>query len=761
MSNANEKRSLPRHALRWLQTEIDFWLANNHIDAETASRLRALYAESPDASTSEKAPSPDFPRSAPRDFGQILVFATATLGALALGIALYFVFAQIWTDLANSAKIAILLGSLALSYVGAFAARTFKRPNFSAALFFLGAFVFGLSVWQFAEVFRFEIKFPTAYWLWGLAAFGVAFFGDRAATHYLAVGILAVWTVGEIALDEPTAFSPTRFCDFLPGGAYSLPIFAALGWRWGVRRGASGVSLLYALLGVFWASLQPPVWLDGSRFPDFIYPFYFIFLGGFVYFVGAKIVRDPFVAAKLRFLGGATVFVLLSIATRRALYEHDFSDYDGCRASSLFATPEFWGSLVFFAVFGAVALTAFLGALRRRRDLFATRSDRRAVLVSPTGIALLLIPTFLLALFGPTPEDADVSLLATLAAVWANVVAVGAAVVCFLVGAFRSARLYWFGVSYFLIWLTFRYFSFDIDDAGTAALFFGIVAISLFGAALFLSRLRKKLDAANESTDSSDSLEPPLVAFLAAAFDAPQADAAPRPAFPEPTANARRRSTCALALVVVSQFAALGAIVVEARRPFVPVESFVVEASVRRSFYYRSDLDPFGRARGEYVGVDYVFEELQPPKINEDLNDYRPPHYDESIQIVRDENLKRGVRTVYAVLKRDEETGVSRPIRLTATRPTSLGDGETLLVGRRESRWRATYPGVQTFPLSAELDAQFDALVDKSYTGVCDARVKIEKSANGSARVVDVELLPPEPAEAPPAWSGSAESQAD
>lgn len=749
MSNANERRSLPRHALRWLQTEIDFWLAGNHIDAETASRLRALYAE-----------SPDIPRSESRDFGRILVFATATLGALALGIALYFVFAQIWADLANSAKIAILLGSLALSYVGAFAARTFKRPNFSAALFFLGAFVFGLSVWQFAEIFRFEIKFPTAYWLWGLAAFGVAFFGDRAATHYLAVGILAVWTVGEIALDEPTAFSPTRFCDFLPGGAYSLPIFAALGYRWGVRRNASGVSLLYALLAVFWASLQPTVWLDGARFPDFIYPFYFVFLGGFVYFVGAKIVRDPFVATKLRFLGGATVFVLLSIATRRALYVYKLSDYNDCPDCILVETPEFWGSPVFFAVFGALALIAGLGALRKRRDLFATRSDRRAVLVSPTGIALLLIPTFLLALFGPTPEDADVSVLATLAAVWTNVVAVGAAVVCFLVGAFRSARLYWFGVSYFLIWLTFRYFSFDIDDAGAAALFFGIVAISLFGAALFLARLRKKLDAANESTDSPDSLEPPLVAFLAAAFEAPNADAAPRPAFPEPSATARRRSTCVLALVVVSQFAALGAIVVEARRPFVPAESFVVEASVRRS-YYRSDLYPFGRARGEFVGVDYVFEELQPPKINENLNDYRPPRYDESIQIVRDKNLKRGVRTVYAVLKRDEETGVSRPIRLTATRPTSLGDGETLLVGRRESRWRATYPGVQIFPLSAELDAKFDALVDKSYTGVCDARVKIEKAANGSARVVDVELLPPEPAEDLPIWFGSAESQVD
>jgi len=548
MSNANEKRSLPRHALRWLQTEIDFWLANNHIDAETASRLRALYAESPDASTSEKAPSPDFPRSAPRDFGRILVFATATLGALALGIALYFVFAQIWTDLANSAKIAILLGSLALSYVGAFAARTFKRPNFSAALFFLGAFVFGLSVWQFAEIFRFEIKFPTAYWLWGLAAFGVAFFGDRAATHYLAVGILAVWTVGEIALDEPTAFSPTRFCDFLPGGAYSLPIFAALGYRWGVRRGASGVSLLYALLGVFWASLQPAVWLDGARFPDFAYPFYFIFLGGFVYFVGAKIVRDPFVAAKLRFLGGATVFVLLSIATRRALYEHDFSDYDGCRASSLFATPEFWGSLVFFAVFGAVALTAFLGALRRRRDLFATRSDRRAVLVSPTGIALLLIPTFLLALFGPTPEDADVSLLATLAAVWANVVAVGAAVVCFLVGAFRSARLYWFGVSYFLIWLTFRYFSFDIDDAGTAALFFGIVAISLFGAALFLARLRKN------STPRTSRPTPPTRSSRRSSRSSPPRSTLPKPTPPRVPLSRNQPQTPAAARLALSRW---------------------------------------------------------------------------------------------------------------------------------------------------------------------------------------------------------------
>ena len=729
MSNANEKRSLPRHALHWLQTEIDFWLANNHLDAETAARLRALYAESTDR----------------RDaFGRFLVFATATLGALALGIALYFILSLTWENLGKSCKIGVLIGSLAVVYLGGFAARRGKRPNFSAALFFLGAFVFGLSVWQFAEIFRFEIEFPTAYWLWGLAAFGVAFFGDRAATHYLAVALLVVWTIAAISLDRPTAFSPASFIPELPNAALSLPIFAALGYRWGVRRNASGVQLLYALLGVFWAALQYCVWLQPSADVGFFNLFYLFFLTAFVYFAGSTLVADRFVASKLRFLSAAPFFVFLLIYSRYEFYD------ERANWPANYSIPANVG---FFALCGAVAFATLFAARRKRPELFAKGPARRALLVSPVGIAtLMLLPFFLGPLAPPAPQlstywnfpsESLQEAVAIISAAWTNVLVLAVAGVAFLVGAFRSAGLYWFGVLYFLIWLTLRYFAFDLDDATLAACFFGAISVALFGAAFFLARLRARLDADSENVRR----EPAFVAFLADALDAPTAAETPAvPASDAPNADEtpRRFKTCALAAVVAAQFAILGFIAFAASRPFVPVESFVVEASVDRAYDYGA-FQAFGRGRDRgdaYLSLEYPFADQVRPerrKVNDVLlgdGDATP---------VVDESYALG--PVYVVLRRDPETDVAWATRRTSKRPTSLASDEVLLVGRRTSRRTRTalqFPGVDEFPIvpkEFEEELKETQALNRAARAV-RARVKIETAADGSARIAELEFLP-------------------
>ena len=739
MSNANEKRSLPRHALRWLQTEIDFWLDSRFVDAETAARLRALYVESPDA-------TPTSARSDRRDaFGRFLVFATATLGALALGIALYFILSQTWAHLGKSFKIAILVGSLAFANLGGFAARLGKRPNFSAALFFLGAFVFGLGVWQFAEIFRFEIEFPTAYWLWGALAFGVAFFGDRAATHYLAVPLLVVWTIAAISFDRPTAFSPAFFFPELPNAAFSLPIFAALGYRWGVRRNASGVQLLYALLGVFWAAFQYCVWLQPSNDVGFFNLFYLFFLTAFVYFVGSTLVADRFVASKLRFLSAAPFFVFLLIYSRYEFYD------ERANWPANYSIPA---NVVFFALCGAVALATFFVARRKRPELFAKGPARRALLVSPVGIAtLMLLPFFLGPLAPPAPQLSTYwnfpseplrEAVAIISAAWTNVLVLAVAGVAFLVGAFRSAALYWFGVLYFLIWLTLRYFAFDLDDATLAACFFGAISVALFSAAFFLARLRARLDADPENARR----EPTFVAFLADAFDAPTAaetsDDAQSDDAQEAAETPLRLKTCALAVVVAAQFAILGFIAFAASRPFVPVKSFVVEASVGRAYDY-GDFQAFGRDRGfrtPYLSLDYPFADQVRPdrrKVNDVLlgdGDATP---------VVDESYALG--PVYVVLRRDPKTDVAWATRITSERPASLASDEVLLVGRRTSRRTRTalqFPGVDEFPrIPQEFEEELKEAqaLDRSARAV-RARVTIETAADGSARIDGLEFLP-------------------
>ena len=740
MSNANDKRSLPRHALRWLQTEIDFWLDSAFVDAETAARLRALYVERPDA-TPTSAPRPDRREY----FGRVLVFATATLGALALGIALYFILSQTWAHLGKSFKIGVLVGSLALANLGGFAARLGKRPNFSAALFFLGAFVFGLSVWQFAEIFRFEIEFPTAYWLWGALAFGVAFFGDRAATHYLAAALLVVWTIAAVSLDRPTAFSPAQLFPALPNAALSLPIFAALGYRWGVRRDASGVQLLYALLGVFWAALQYCVWLQANNNDvGFFNLFYLFFLAAFVYFAGSTLVADRFVASKLRFLSAAPFFVFLLIYSRYEFYDE--------RAN----WPGGWAlapNLGFFALCGAVALATFFAARRKRPELFAKGPARRALLVSPVGIAtLMLLPFFLGPFTPPAPQLSTYwnfpsaplqEAVAIISAAWTNVLVLAVAGVAFLVGAFRSAGLYWFGVLYFLIWLTLRYFAFDLDDATLAACFFGAISVALFSAAFFLARLRARLDAAQPQDGEPARREPAFVAFLADALDAPTAaetSAVPQDADAPP----RPFKTCALAAVVAAQFAILGFIAFEASRPFVPVESFVVEASVDRVYDY-GDFQRFGRGRERgdaYLSLDYPFADQVRPerrKINDVLlgDGDATPVVDES----------RGLGPVYVVLRRDPKTDVAWATRRTSERPASLASDEVLLVGRRTSRRTRIalkFPGIDEFPTvpkEFEEELKEAQALDRSARAV-RARVTIETAADGSARIAGLEFLP-------------------
>lgn len=733
MSNENEKRSLPRHALRWLQTEIDFWLDSRFVDAETAARLRTLYVERPDATPTSAA------RLDRRDgFGRFLVFATATLGALALGIALYFILSLTWEHLGKSCKIGVLVGSLALANLGGFAARTFKRPNFSAALFFLGAFVFGLSVWQFAEIFRFEIEFPTAYWLWGALAFGVAFFGDRAATHYLAAVFLVVWTIAEINFNRPTAFSPALLGERFANAAYSLPFFAALGYRWGVRRGASGVQLLYAALGVLWAALQYYAWTKGRQTGEGNFAaFYLFFLAGLVYFAASKFVADRFVASKLRLLSVASLSGLLLIFSRFEFFE-DRAELSSC---------DLLTQIVFFAVFGAIALATFFVARRKRPELFAKGPARRALLVSPVGVATLMLPPFLLALFGPlaplsNAPDPSANLreaIAIISAAWTNVLVLAVAGVAFLVGAFRSAGLYWFGVLYFLIWLTLRYFAFDLDDATLAACFFGAISVALFSAAFFLARLRARLDAAEPQGG-----EPAFVAFLADAFDAPKADAETSAVSDfdaqDADATSRRFKTCALAAVVAAQFAILGFIAFEATRPFVPVESFVVEAVATRS--YHRDFDAFGRDRdGAYLSLEYPFADMQTPD-RRDINKIALGDGDATPVV----NESPAWGTVYVVLRRHPETDVSWATRLTPKRPESLADDEVLLVGKRWSRRtsaKTRFPGAESFPLTSKLDAEFKEIVEhtRRFSGL-RARVKLETAANGDARVVDVELIP-------------------
>ncbi|MBQ6826587.1 MAG: hypothetical protein IJO46_01115, partial [Thermoguttaceae bacterium] len=500
----------------------------------------------------------------------------------------------------------------------------------------------------------------------------------------------------------------------------------------------------YALLGVFWASLQYLAWTKANDCSGegIFASFYLFFLAAFVYFAGSTLVADRFVASKLRLLSAAPFFVLLLVYTRYEFYEDraDLSAFDGLI------------HLVFFAGAGAVALATFFVARRKRPELFAKGPARRALLVSPVGVATRMLLPFLLALFGPLdpnyPDYCDPSAslreaIAIISAAWTNLLVLAVAGVAFLVGAFRSARLYWFGVLYFLIWLTLRYFAFDLDDATLAACFFGAISIALFSAAFFLARLRARLDAAPENARR----EPAFVAFLADALDAPTAaetsDVPQSDDAQNADATSRRFKTCALAVVVAAQFAILGFIAFKASRPFVPVESFVVEAAVERS-YDRDASEPFGRDRDRsYLTLAYPFADQSRP-LRRKIDDVLLGGDGDATPVVDE---MRGLGPVYVVLRRDPETDLAWTTRRTSERPASLASDEVLLVGRRTSRRSRTaikFPGIDEFPtVPQEFEEELkEAQAYNSSTRAVRARVTIETAADGSARIAGLEFLP-------------------
>ncbi|MBQ9128713.1 MAG: hypothetical protein IJY15_13260, partial [Thermoguttaceae bacterium] len=188
----------------------------------------------------------------------------------------------------------------------------------------------------------------------------------------------------------------------------------------------------------------------------------------------------------------------------------------------------------------------------------------------------------------------------------------------------------------------------------------------------------------------------------------------------------------------------------EASRPFVPVESFVVEATVRRAYDYGA-FQAFGRDRGDaYLSLDYPFANQVRPerrKINDVLlgdGDATP---------VVDESYALG--PVYVVLRRDPKTDVAWATRRTSERPASLASDEVLLVGRRTSQRTSVkleFSGIDEFPtVPKEFDEELKEAqaLDRS-TSAVRARVKIETAADGSARIAGLEFFPPSEEELEP-----------
>jgi hypothetical protein len=242
--------------------------------------------------------------------------------------------------------------------------------------------------------------------------------------------------------------------DWLPNGAYSLPLLALPGIVWAYRKQSLPTLSLYVPLLAWWTVLQVFAWKLGSN------PFYFVgSVGALLLVIAESHKAGSRFAIPYRYYGSLLVGGVLVPLSFYDLNKHLVGE---------------WASRV-----GPPALLAMLGlavVLVTQR----TVARRQAI---PLGLALLMALLPLLA-SGPRGSG-DAALLPT---VLVNVAMVAGAFWLMQVGLQEHrGRPFGAGVLYFLLWAVLRYVDLFGDFGGMlgAAMMFLMCGAALYGVARY------------------------------------------------------------------------------------------------------------------------------------------------------------------------------------------------------------------------------------------------------------------------------------
>jgi uncharacterized membrane protein len=171
--------------IRWLYAESERWVRDGILTAEQATRLRALYP----------APQPTRPWAT-------LIFCG--LGAVIVGLGVILLFAYNWHAMPKFAKLATVFIALAAAHAGGLYL-FLARPRYRAlgeALTVAGTMLFGAGIWLVAQVYHISEHFPTAFLLWGMGAFLLAWAMPSIFQALMALALLTIWAGTESAAFE-------------------------------------------------------------------------------------------------------------------------------------------------------------------------------------------------------------------------------------------------------------------------------------------------------------------------------------------------------------------------------------------------------------------------------------------------------------------------------------------------------------------------------------------------------------------------------
>ena len=440
------KRAITAKQRAWLLDELSLWQRDAIVSEQQAQRISDLYEGVGEMAERGRSRA---------------VFVLMAAAATLMGLAALLLIGYNWDDLSRGIKLAIVLGTIALTHAAGFSLRYRRNsPALSEIVFFLGCLFYGAGIWLVAQVFHINAHYPDGIWWWAVGVLPFALCLETRLLHALLVGLLALWAGQEVLNFGHLGGWLFGRWDFLPNGAYSLPLLALPGLIWTYRKQSVKTLALYVPLLAWWTVLQAFAWKLGSN------PIYFVGSVGALLLVVAEAhaVGSRF-AIPYRHYGSLLVGGALVPLSFYDLNKHLVGESLG-----LIAPPAL------------LALAAVVIVMLTNRTE-ANSTSRQAI---PLALALLMALLPLVA--GVSKNMSGAGTAALVLTVLANVAMVAGAFWLMQVGLREDrGRPFGAGVLYFLLWSVLRYVDLFGDFGGMlgAALMFFLCGGALFGVARY------------------------------------------------------------------------------------------------------------------------------------------------------------------------------------------------------------------------------------------------------------------------------------
>ena len=437
------KRAITAKQRAWLLDELNLWRRDAVISEQQAQHIADLYEGAGELAEKGRSRA---------------VFTLMAAAATLVGLAALLLIGYNWDQLDRWTKLAMILGVIGLTHAAGFSLRyTRKALPLSETVFFLGCLFYGAGIWLVAQVFHISAHWPDGLWWWAVGVLPFAPCLETRLLHALLVALLAIWAGQEVLNFGDLGGWLFGRWDWLPNGAYSLPLLAAPGILWAYRKQSVKTLSLYVPLLAWWTVLQVFAWHLGTN------PLYFVGSVGALMLVVAELhAPGSRFAIPFRYYGSLLVGGVLAPLSFFELNKHLVGDWAG-----LVGPP---------VLLGLVALALVLLTNR-------TVPRRQTI---PLGLALLMALLPLLAA-GSRGSGGDHS-AALLPTVLVNVAMVSGAFWLMQVGLREDrGRPFGAGVLYFLLWAVLRYVDLFGNLGGMlgAALMFFSCGAALFGVARY------------------------------------------------------------------------------------------------------------------------------------------------------------------------------------------------------------------------------------------------------------------------------------